>query len=236
MPLKCSVKILVDVGYFEVYLNDNFITRARTDRYEEVISGLEFKNLYAHQGRAETKLSNIRVKKWTGKPPVSATKEEMVEYYQKAVKADIKDKWNTFWLGHAHHAVGDFDKAIELYEKAIELGLPKPRAAFYLGDANEQLGNLESAKKFYEIGAAIENLTCTQYMTHSPPVTYTNEENWSAFRLGWINMFEDIGDRDHNFNQFPIAEVPNRLKWPSHVLDAQRFANPRGLQEGRRVH
>ena len=145
---KVSLKIYAGTRYLEVHVDGQFLMRSRPGQLR-MTNLIALCHPYKQVGRGIVQFSNLKIQKWSqGPPPTEA--EELVKYYDRAIKKDSENGWNYLWRGHLFHLEKDYEKALEYYEKSIELGTDRTIAGFYAGDCCERLDRTEDALNYYE--------------------------------------------------------------------------------------
>ncbi len=186
LPDKNTLRVISGSGYFEIYVNDQFVTRSMMHAIEGAYSQLMFEAPTVLKGRGHFQISNVRVTIQPHMPPINETDEHMIAYYKFRLDRFPEDKWSVYWMATTHHRAGDYAKALEMYQQAIDMGIDQSRAAFFIGDCHEQTGQLKEALKWYQIAALPENQNLIALYDRGPEYPFSNFNNWAAFRLQWL--------------------------------------------------
>ena len=227
---KNVVKIRYAPGYFEAYMNDKLVCRSNLETIANLPRPIVFGQPRNSKGRGRVRISNVRYKRWSKGNLKLADEQGTIGFYERVVKAAPKDKWSNFWLAHALHRTGEYEKAIEIYNKAIELGVTKFNAGFYLGDCYDQLGKTDKAIEWYTHAANFETsnnaISGYEVLERKSP---SNESQWAAFRLHWfraIGLTENFADEN-----FCDPNPPIECQWGMDLLECYRLAKSKRFEK-----
>lgn len=182
-----KLRLVVDSGYIEIYLDGEFITR-RTDVFDEKEGVDPFFRITQREtaGRGSVTFSNIRLRKMeSARPPFEQTADTLIAHFKRVAQEDTDDPWSVFWLGQAYQMANQYNDAIQCYLEASELGMTDPTLlAFWYGEALDRLGRHEEALAQYEI-ACDSKLANDISFQRNLDLPQTNHQNWAAFRVRW---------------------------------------------------
>lgn len=218
------MRVHVDEGYIEIYLNDRFILRSQSPNYSVPSQDVSFSVDRRRRGRA--KVSNVKVKQWAGKPPLSEP-EKLVEHYQAIAESNPDDPWPLFWQAHAVHQLKDYKKAIELYQQAIEKGVQESYASFFIGDAWDRLGDHEKAVRYYlksfqSRPEVPDDFRILYAMAKDLPLEKSNAEQWAEFRLTWLQLTSDKPLNYIDLEATTELRLPPSSLWMLEIISLQK--------------
>ncbi len=211
---RCELKVLAAKNYFEVYADGQFVIRCRSKFLTETAPGFAIQQNHGCKGRGVVEVSDIVVQKWAGPPSVETKGQKLIEHFENLCESDPEDKWNTFWLAHAKHAVDDFEGALPLYKQACDAGVSKQFAGFYIGDVLDRLGKRKEAFDWYlesalnTSGGGIKELMYVR----PPDINVGHPVSWSAFRANWLLMTTDLNS-DGEQQLSGMRKVPRGFQW-----------------------
>ena len=195
-PGKNRLKVFFGSKYFEIYVNDQFVCRSFSKRFEP-IRHVKIAQPGAANGRGIATVSNLTLQRWQAGPPPTVNKasEALIEYYTKVCEEEPKNRWPVFWLAHSLHLKKDYDAAIPLYQKAVEMGVNRRFAGFYLGDALARAGEYKQSKIWYQ--QVVDSQGPSYPMLRQDPPNHIlrngSIQEWAAFRLKWGLVSQEGG-------------------------------------------
>ncbi len=185
-----KIQVRCDKKFVEIFANGKMVLRNRLANVGDsssffISSGLR------RAGMGIVRYKNVRFKKWElGAPPVPRFDKDidldaMIQYYEKATKAEPENASHWEFLGIAHHGKSEFDKATQAFNKAMSLGQNKRYIGFYLGDIAERIGDIATARKHYLDAAKLG------HFYEIDPVGFAksqwlNPQRMATFRYSWL--------------------------------------------------
>jgi len=89
------------------------------------------------------------------------TAEELAE---SLYHSELLTSSNLYWLGNAHLAIGQFEKAVSVFDSCLALDPTFSKAHNNRGVALEQLGRLQAASESYELAISRDSLLDNAYL------------------------------------------------------------------------
>ena len=214
---KCNLRVYTDNNWIEVYTDDQFLFRHHTPQSVKLSPVFALQVNRGTKGTGDVEVSDIKVQKWSGAPPVKFDAAAYLKHYQKVYDLDPKDKWNQFWLAHAKHAKGDHDGAMELYKKACDSGVNKQIAGFYIGDILDKQGKRKEAFDWYlESALGFSDGGPSKVMYADLPSSRGSKAlNWSSFRASWLSEIcgFEVEKKEYQYALSSRAQLTKKLKW-----------------------
>ncbi len=227
---KFPVKLRADVygGYFEVYLNDDFIFRSAPDSF---VPYHRTSLIHPDQqgGAGQVQFSNFNITRINdGVPPHFRHHDAYEKFYSQRIARDDSDPHSYYWRGLGLHAQKEYEACINDMKDAIENGRDIGAPAFFIGDCWERLGKPEKAISWYKKSAESKGITKKlpiQLEFEIPKIT-DNYIDHARFRLAWLQIGRPdlVGSTKIDLDGLRVVGTINP-DWAARRLDAQILAN-----------